>query len=1212
MDKTAIKNFAVEARNMLRDSAISQAGLYGITEDECTEPVQTGNGFEVYKTIAGTDNRIFGDTIKKRASLVKAIDEKGFDNVIEEVAYTWFNRLIAIRFMEVNDYLPTRVRVLSSETSGKKEPDIVTQSLDIELNMSQEELAEVQKAKDENRYDDAFGLLFIKQCNELNDILPGLFEKTDDYMELLLKLSYIKDDVIRTLVDTVPEEDFDVSKEGQVEIIGWLYQYYNIELKDETFALLKKNVKITKERIPAATQLFTPDWIVRYMVENSLGRLWIEHLRANDPFLNEKQLAEEFGWKYYLPEAKQQDSVNIKLAEIRTSYKDMTLMDIKCIDPCMGSGHILVYMFDVLMDIYKSEGYSERDAVFYILENNINGLDIDQRAYQLSYFALMMKGREYNRRFFAGREVEQGGRSWRKNLSPNIRSIKESNTLPDDLVNQIKENFIGVFNDNELKCIQYVMDLFKDAKEYGSILNVDNEARQYASVALKLYSLIDETHPYCIENNLDIVQRLLIAEHFPIIDELMMQACVMSENYDVVITNPPYMGGSGMSKKLYEYAKKYYYNSKSDLFSIFIEKCNAMCNLNGIQAMITQQAWMFLKSFLKLREIVLKNQIVDMVHLGARAFDEISGEVVQTTSFVIRKSNIPNYCAYYSRLTRLNGEKEKRNGFLRRNKLFLMNQDKIKTIPEKPLAYWLSSQLLKCFQGKKLNDVAKTKQGFATGNNNLYLRFWFEINNRKMNKKWFPCNKGGAYRKWYGNNTVVADWENNGFKMKAESGSVIRNPDYYFKEGLTWSSLGNEFGVRYSKEGYLFESKGSMCFVNEKSDLRYILGLLNSCVARKFLSVLAPTLDFHEGPVGRIPIAYSSKEKEVIEDLVERNIQLSQNDWDDFEISWDFKNHPLVRVTDNNFKTTIESKYKDWKNYKDMSFSELKINEELINQKVINIYSLKDEMNSTVFDDSIKIRKADLERDIKSFISYAVGCMTGRYSLDVEGLAYAGGEWDDSKYKTFIPDADNIIPITDEEYFDDDIVCRFVDFVKVVYGEDTLEENLDFIASVLAVKGKSSREIIRNYFIKDFYKDHCKIYKKRPIYWLFDSGKQNGFKALIYMHLYDKDTVGRIRTNYLHKTQNAIEGALKNAEYIISSSTSAVDKANATKDRDKYIKQLNEMKIYDQALAHVALKRIDIDLDDGVKHNYELFQEVEISSEGEDAKKKKVNLLAKI
>lgn len=1219
MDKTAIKNFAVEARKMLRDSAIFKAGSYGITEDGCTEPVQTGNGFEVYKTIAGTDNRIFGDTIKKRSNLVRAIDQKGFDNVIEEVAYTWFNRLIAIRFMEVNDYLPTRVRVLSSENSDKKEPDIVTQSLDVDLNMSEEELSEVQKAKDENRYDDAFAMLFIKQCNELNDILPGLFEKTDDYMELLLKLSYTNDGVVRMLVDTVPEENFDVEKEGQVEIIGWLYQYYNTEPKAIVDAYVKKGKKVTKEDLPAKTQLFTPDWIVCYMVENSLGRLWIEHLRANDPSLNEKQLAEEFGWKYYLPEAKQEDSVNIKLAEIRTSYKDMTPMDIKCIDPCMGSGHILVYMFDVLMDIYRSAGYSERDSVFYILENNIRGLDIDQRAYQLSYFALMMKGRRYNRRFFAGREVEQEGRSWRKYPSPDVRAIKESNILPDDLVNQIKENFTGVFNDNELKCIQYVMDVFKDAKECGSILNVDNEpdneTRQYASVVLKLNSMIGGTHPICMENNLDFIQRLIIIEQLPLLNELLIQACVMSKKYDVVITNPPYMGSS-MNSKISNFLKKKFPDSKSDLFAVFIEKCGQMLQNYGYQAMITQHTWMFLSSFENLRNKLMKKYTINMAHLGARAFEEIGGDVVQTTSFVIRNAHINDFIGTYCRLVEPTTQHGKEKMFLDEENRYIINQSKFSKIPGTPVAYWVDEKVILNYECcNLLGDIAYVKKGMFTGKNDMFFRNWYEVNwnsidfgvNNKeqiQENHYVPMNSGGTFRRWYGNRLSVIKFDKKHYDIITQN-KGHRNPQFYFQKAASWTKItSGKFSIRLTEAGFI-NNDASMAIFENNVGLETIVGLLNSKVAQYYLRLVNESLNYTSGNVASVPYKITDSQK--ISNLVYNCVNYSRYDWDLFEVSWDFKRHPLIGTY-----TTIQEAYSVWSENSQQRFYTLKKTEEELNKILIDEYSLQDKLKPDVEDKDITIHKADLERDIKSLISYSVGCMLGRYSLDVEGLAYAGGEWDNSKYKTFIPDADNIIPITDEEYFDDDIVCRFVDFVKIVYGEDTLEENLEFIANGLGGKGKSSREIIKNYFIKDFYKDHCKIYKKRPIYWLFDSGKQNGFKVLIYMHRYDKDTVGRIRTNYLHKTQNAIEGALKNAEYIISSSTSAVDKAKATKDRDKYIKQLNEIKIYDQALAHVALKRIDIDLDDGVKHNYQLFQGVEISSEGEDTKKKKVSLLAKI
>ncbi|MDK2828005.1 MAG: hypothetical protein PWP67_805 [Clostridium butyricum] len=1228
MDKGAIKNFAVEARKILIKSAITEAGLYGVTKDGCSEAIQKGNDFEVYKTIAGTENRIYGNTIKKRFNLVKAIETHGFEQVMEETAYTWFNRLIAIRFMEVNDYLPTRVRVLSSETAGKREPDIVTQFLDVDLNMTPEELENVQKAKEENRYDDAFRMLFIKQCNELNEILPGLFEKTDDYMELLLKISYTTDGVVRMLIDTVAEENFDVEREGQVEIIGWMYQYYNTELKDETFALLKKNVKITKERIPAATQLFTPDWIVRYMVENSLGRLWIEHLRANDTSLDEKELAEEFGWKYYLPEAEQEEEVNIKLAEVRTTYKEMYPMDIKCIDPCMGSGHILVYMFDVLMDIYKSAGYSERDAVFYILENNIRGLDIDQRAYQLSYFALMMKGRGYNRRFFRGREIEQEGYSKISYPNPDVHAIKESNSLPKDIVEQIDSAFPNVFTEKEIECIEYVVKVFENAKEYGSILNVDNEpdkeARQYASVALKIYSLIDGTHPFCIENDLDFLQRALIIENFNLLDELMLQACLMSEKYDVVITNPPYMGISNGNNKINKYVKDKYPDSKSDLFAVFIEKCGQMLKFHGYQAMITQHSWMFLSSYEKLRKNIIQEDIINMAHLGARAFEEIGGEVVQTTAFVLRNSNVPNSKSTFIRLLNFNSQQSKEEGFFCDENKYITQKENFNKIPGIPLAYWVSDSIFIDYENETILDGCEIKQGLATCNNSLFVRDWTEISfenmglnycdselAQKSNKKWFPYNKGGGFRKWYGNNYAVVNWQNNGIDIHQYNnlpldynGAPVRAKKYYFKPGITYgliSSMG--FSARNIDGGFIFDVGGSMIFP-EKYDKYYLIALLSSKVTQYILGIINPTLNYQVGDIGKIPVIIDKNSFDEILYLSKSSIKLSKTDWDSNETSWEFQRHYLLS------SSNIQTGFKNWQNECDERFKQLKTNEEKINRIFINTYALQNELSPEVEDKDITVRKADLEKDIKSFLSYAVGCMFGRYSLDEEGLAYAGGEWNSSKYSTFIPDADNIIPITDEEYFDDDIVCRFIEFVKVVYGEDTLEENLEFIANALGGKGKSSREVIRSYFIKDFYKDHCKIYQKRPIYWLFDSGKQNGFKALIYMHRYDKDTVGRIRADYIHKIQGAIEGALKNAEYIISSSTSAVDRAKATKDRDKYIKQLSEIKIYDQAIAHVALQRIEIDLDDGVKHNYQLFQGVEVSSEG--SKKQSVDLLAKI
>lgn len=1252
MDKSAIRNFAIEARKMLMKSAETEAGFYGVTKNGCKSPIQKGNDFEVYETIAGTENRIYGADIKRRANLVKAVETLGFEQVMEETAYTWFNRIIAIRFMEVNDYLPTRVRVLSSET-GSSTPDIVTQSLDVDLNMTPKELEKVQKAKDENRYDDAFRMLFIKQCNELNAILPGLFEKTDDYMELLLKLSYTSDGVVRMLVDSIDENNFNVETEGQVEIIGWMYQYYNTELKDDTFTKLKKNVKITKERIPAATQLFTPDWIVRYMVENSVGRIWIEHLRAVNPSIDEKEKAEEFGWKYYLPEAKQEDSVAEKLVEIRKDYAGLEPKDITCIDPCMGSGHILVYMFDVLMDIYRSEGFSERDAVFSILENNIRGLDIDKRAYQLSYFALMMKARGYNRTFFRGKQDEEGNRRF---VEPMVLAIEESNTINLGQLKYFGANLNEIEKNNAINQMQGLLESLKDAKEYGSILVVDN----YNWELLLEFADSENTDGQISFDTLGI--ELTQSQ----MKKLLCQSRIMSNKYCVVSTNPPYMGISNGNAKLNAFVKKNYPDSKADLFAVFIERCGQMMKENGYQAMITQHAWMFLSSFEKLRSKLQMTDTVNMAHLGARAFEEIGGEVVQTTSFVMRKSHIAEYRGTYCRLIEPTTQKGKEEMYLAGEKRYTAVQDNFTKIPGSPVAYWVSKKVINSFDYSNLAEYAASTYGLKTGDNEKFIRCWFEIVYDNMyiitktnllpsqtKFKWFPCNMGGTFRKWYGNYEKVVDWENDGQALRTFSRAGVTKTEYFFKEAISWTDISSSyFGARYVPKGYIGGNTSPSIYPSEY--IYFICGMMTSKVADYFLKFLSPTLHNNVGDITKLPIIIENKIEDKVEDIVRNNIEISRSDWDSFETSWDFKCHPFITMnkklgeSDSIIITKISESFYLWKAYTDIAFEKLKHNEEELNRIFIDIYGLQDELTPEVEDKDITVRKADLSRDIRSFISYAVGCMFGRYSLNQDGLMFAGGNMKgiyayyggtfadttnirlDGKYTFgelgtpfyYLPvegkeppacwkvDADNVIPITDEEYFADDIVTRFAEFLKVVYGEETLEENLEFIAGVLGNKNFSSREAIRNYFLKDFFKDHCKIYQKRPIYWLFDSGKQNGFKCLIYMHRYNKDTLNLIRSEYLHKTQNAVENALKNAEYIIQSSASAVERAKATKDRDRYVKQLNEMRIYYQALSHLALQKIEIDLDDGVKHNYQLFQGIEVIADG--GKKQKVDLLAKI
>lgn len=1263
MNKNAIKKFAIEARKKLIDSVTDKAGMLGITEKSCSEPSTKGPDFEVYQTVAGTEVTLNKRQCEQRRRLVSQIESRGFEAVVEEVAYTWFNRICAIRFMEVNDYLPNRVRVLSSEKEGKMEPDLVTQAPDVDLDLTSQEKEEIINWKMSGTSEDTdkmFGKLFLKQCHQLHDILPGLFEADSDYMELLFGISYTnKDDVIYMLVNPetgIPENDFNVSAldeegnpTGQVEIIGWLYQYYNTELKDDTFAKLKKNVKITKERIPAATQLFTPDWIVRYMVENSVGRIWIEHLRAVDPSTDEKATAERFGWKYYLPEAEQEEAVNVKLAEIRTTYKDLKPTDITCIDPCMGSGHILIAMFDVLMDIYESAGYDKRKAAFEIVEHNIHGLDIDQRAYQLAYFAVMMKGRGYNRRFLRGRDGKP---------EPKVYAIVESNEINRNHLQFFGTHLSAKERNLAVMQIEDLLDTFKDAREYGSILNVDECEWD---VLERFVDDLGTTGQISFES-------VGSEETQESLRKLVSVARNLGQKYDAVVTNPPYMGAGNMSAKLNSYVKERYSDGKLDMFAAFIIRANEMIQENGIQAMITQPSFLFLSSFEKLRKKIMKsNTIENLIHMGRGIFGIDFGSV----AFTLRKAKNTKFICksfkLHERTFQYIDVDDIKKIFLAAKKddqyrfdFSLYNNDNIEDIndggsevistgarkvvyysttedyekiPGVPIAYWISKRLFKIFENEKcIGNYAEPRVGLQTGENEKFVRLWTEIDYTKMKTdagtlevakksgaKWFPYNKGGEYRKWYGNNEYVVDWYNDGQNIKQDkleklaigkclpSNAKPKNVQYYFKPSITWSKISSgRIAFRYKGEGHIFDIAGASIFANS-TIIKYMLGFCNSTVAYEIMRIFSTTMNYEAGNVAKLPLIIDKQFKNEIENLVERNIEISKEDWDDFETSWDFKKHPYI--TYSNEKMSLKVISKCWNDYLKNRFLELQNNEKIIDRIFLKLYGLDDVTLGTE-DKYISLHLVDSERDIKSFVSYTVGCMFGRYSLDEEGLIYAGGEWDSSRYKTFLPDEDNCIPITDEEYFSDDIVGRFVEFVKTVYGADTLEENLDFIANALGNKGDTSREIIRNYFLKDFYTDHLKVYQKRPIYWLFDSGKQNGFKALIYMHRYDADTVGRVRTDYLHRAQKYVETAMQSAQYTIDNASSASEKSKATKAVTKYTKQLAEMKIYDEAIAHIANQRIEIDLDDGVKVNYAKFQGVEVAQEGK--KTLKVDLLAKL
>lgn len=1227
MNKNAIKKFAIDARNKLIASVTDKAGMLGITPDNCSEAITKGVDFEVYKTTAGTEVTLNKKQCEQRRKLVDQINAKGFEAVVEEVAYTWFNRICAIRFMEVNDYMyPVRVRVLSSEkkstVSGlvKNEPDVVTMAPDIDWDFTDKEREEIIDAKMNNRLDDLFRMLFIKQCNLLHEVLPGLFEETEDYTEMLLNISFTnEDDVIRMLVDGIDEKEFNITTvgedgkaAGQVEIIGWLYQYYNTEPKNKAFA---KKGKITKEEIPAVTQLFTPDWIVRYMVENSLGRMWVEG--HPDDELKSK-------WKYYLDEAEQEESVLQELDKIKAEYTALKPEDIKLIDPCMGSGHILVYAFDVFMQIYENAGWSQRDAAQSIIKNNIYGLDIDDRAAQLSYFAVLMKARQYDRRILT------------RGIEPNVYAVQESNGINRSQLKYFGAGLTEEEKQTALLQMEGLLNTLNDAKEYGSLLNVESYDWELLGRFVESSNTEGQISfdTYGLEETAEKLKRLIRIGK------------VMAWKYEVVVTNPPYAGTSNLSAKVNNFVKKNYPDSKADLFAVFIERCGEMLKKNGYQAMITQHSWMFIGSFEKLRNKMLNCNLINMVHLGIKAFEEIGNDVVQTCSFIYQKNKKNNYLTKFVRLVEYKSYSEKTKEFFNTHNRINSKCMRFGNIPGIPYAYYVSDNFIDNFENAKyIEDYGKlTGSQNITGDNEKYLRLFWEVEKEQVGNEWRLYAKGGDYRQYYGNLSYIVNWseEARNFYATNKTSNLLAE-DFWYKEGITYSAITSRgTGFRYLPKGCIFDKGGPS--INLFGNKDEVLALLNSNVAKYYFWVFNPSINLQIKDVKSFPIILP--ELEEIKKLAKENIDCCKMDWDSYETSWDYKIHPLVKST---LSKDLSEKFVEWEMECDNRIKTLIRNETELNKIFINAYGLENEVTPDVEERDVTVHKADLQLDIKSLISYAVGCMFGRYSLDQEGLVLAGqpfeshffeasapvcgtsfagalgasvpiGEFyyktdDGGKKCTYNPDKDNIIPITDEEYFSDDIVSRFCEWVKIVYGEKSLETNLDFIAKALGNKGNTSREVIRNYFLNNFFKDHCNTYSvtgsgKRPIYWLFDSGKQNGFKALIYMHRYDADTVGRVRTDYLHKAQKYVENAMQSAQYTIDNAKSASEKSKATKAVTKYTKQLAEMKIYDEAIAHVANQRIEIDLDDGVKVNYAKFQGVEVAQEGK--KTLKVDLLAKI
>ena len=942
-------------------------------------------------------------------------------------------------------------------------------------------------------------------------------------------------------MDTVPEEDF----RDAVQIIGWMYQYYNSELKDKVFSDLKKNIKISKERIPAATQLFTPDWIVRYMVENSLGRVWLEgHPDGN---LQSK-------WKYYLEEAEQEPQVKEKLKELRVSRRNTEPTDIKVIDPCMGSGHVLVYAFDVLVQIYESYGYSKQDAASLIVRNNIFGLDIDERAYQLAYFAIMMKARSYDSNIF------------NKNPKPNLHTMVETSDLDDSCLDGYGNGMPPAEKNLAYNDMKYILSSFRDAKTYGSLIKI--HGLDYGRIDTFIGSRSSSL--YAKDDR---------------VKEAVAVAKVLSKKYDAVITNPPYLGSSGMDAKLSKYVKDNYSDAKSDLFACFIERCMDLTDKHSFTAMITQHAFMFLSSFEKFRHNLINTKtIVSMAHQGARGFDQIGGEVVQTAAFVVCNNCVSDYTGTYCRLVDVNGESAKESKFLSGENRFYVKQSRFDAIPGAPIAYWASQQFIDNFsRGISISSISDfTGSQNKTADNEKYLRFWWEVDYNKIGpgKKWVLYAKGGESRKWYGNIIHVVDWSDEArYFYETNKTSNLLNERYWYKEGITYNDItsGNS-SFRFLPAGCIFDMSGPS-ILSLGDNVYYALGLLNSSAASLYYAALNPTIHLKIKDVNNLPFIMEEKWFVEVTSKIKKLVAFSTDDWNENEYSIEFLTNLLIK------SGLINSSIKEYCTLLDCRIRETKTLQNIIDGIFNQIYQLDERSQLT-----IDLKDINVNRDVRRLISYFVGCLFGRYSLDVPGILLTNNSIDFSNYSTFNPDFDNIIPINDSEYFGDDIVVRFVEFIKAAFGEEYLEENLKYIADNLGIKYVgTARDGIRKYFLNNFYDDHVKMFQKRPIYWLFDSGKENGFKALIYMHRYTPDLIPTMRQDYLLPMLT---------RYVeMSKSLEGTEKINLQK-------KIEEIQIYDIAMEKYASEKISIDLDDGVKVNYAKFQNIE-----NPGSKKKIDLL---
>lgn len=1214
MNTTDLKAYAPKARRDFIAAVTKQAQKYGVTET-VIHPV------DINGDVCVVNGKPFPASLAPRINkLGERVNSQGFAQTMEQIAYSWFNRLIAIRYMELNDYLGHGRRVLSHPEHPTgfqilEECTELTYGNSGEAGelpgLSHEKVVELKLdgTKDEELYRE----LLLAQCHALHQAMPFLFETIDDETELLLPENLTKtDSLIHDLITDLAESNWRDSEtgKGNIEVVGWLYQFYISEKKDQVIGKVVKT-----EDIPAATQLFTPNWIVKYMVQNSLGAQWL----ATYP---ESPLKAQM--EYYIEPAEQTDEVNAQLKAI--TPESLNPEELTLIDPASGSGHILVEAYDLFKAIYLERGYRQRDIAQLILEKNLFGLDIDQRAAQLTGFALMMKGREDDRRLF-----ERG-------VKLNVMAMVDSTSLDVDTLVQgidLSQHGLNVEDLTPLK------DLFEHATTFGSLIQVPQ------TLAEKLPALkqLSETNS----------QDMFVKEVLEHLAPLVKQAEILAAQYDAVVANPPYMGGKGMNTLMKKFAKDFFKDSKSDLFACFIERGYRLANATGHHAMVTMQSWMFLSSFEAMRTAMLAEKtITSMAHLGARAFGSISGEVVQTTVCVLKNRYVDNYKPVFYRL--LDGaEDDKRLALIAGEHRYASTaQDDFKAIPGSPVAYWVSERTREVFkESGQLGDYAPVRQGLATADNDQFMRAWPEVSLDKCGygftnrddaaasgRKWFPYNKGGEFRKWFGNNEYLVNWESDGQAVRAfgtESGEKARsraqNTEYYFHSSVTWSFVSSSyFGVRYSDAGAVFDVGGSSAFPSEH-DHYWVTGFLCSKQVFRFMKVMNPTLNFQVGNVAALPILHQKvhDRKCEIERVVQPLIENTKSDWNAYERSWDFQSIPILTASSDQ-PPTLESSYTTWVTQNRDTIAEMKHLEEENNRLFIDAYGLQEELTPEVPIEQITltvnpayrygIKGTEEERNTRfredtmaELVSYAIGCMMGRYSLDEPGLIYAnsGNEgFDDlverGAYTKFPADDDGIIPLTDKEWFADDAANRLVEFISVAWDEAHLEENLDFLAANLSPKkGEDSRDTIRRYLCDKFYKDHMQTYKKRPIYWLFSSGKQKAFQCLVYLHRYNESTLARMRTEYVIPLTAKLSAHIDNLESDKLASDSAAEIKKLEKEIKTLQKQQTELTEFDDKLKHFADMRIPLDLDDGVKVNYGKFGDLLAEVKAIHGKKPELN-----